>query len=78
MEAKLQAWLESKGKMKSAHRMMAIRSPLMGTNQTSISQSSVKKLLCHRSAIAESAKLAGTGQRYPFEWSGLVFKCSTS
>ncbi|CAA0400185.1 unnamed protein product [Arabidopsis thaliana] len=66
MEAKLQAWLESKGKTKSAHRMMAIRSPLMGTNKTSISQSSVKKLLCHRSAFAESAKLAGTGQRDAF------------
>ncbi|CAH2074473.1 unnamed protein product [Thlaspi arvense] len=64
MEAKLQAWLESKGKTKSSHRMMAIRSPLIGTNQT---QSSVKKLGCHRSATtAESAKLAGNGQRDAF------------
>ncbi|KAL1210899.1 Kinesin-like protein KIN-10B [Cardamine amara subsp. amara] len=67
MEAKLQAWLESKGKAKSAHRMMAIRSPLIGTNQTSVSQSSVKKFGCHRSAIiAECAKLSGTGQRDTF------------
>jgi kinesin family protein 22 len=77
MEAKLQAWLESKGKMKSAHRMMAIRSPLMGTNQTSISQSSVKKLLCHRSAIAESAKLAGTGQRDAFVTARNLFGVET-
>ncbi|XP_024011442.1 kinesin-like protein KIN-10B isoform X2 [Eutrema salsugineum] len=63
MEAKLQAWLESKGKTKSVHRMMAIRSPLMVTNQTSISQTSVKKLGCHRSA---NAKLAGKGQRDAF------------
>ncbi|VVB12940.1 unnamed protein product [Arabis nemorensis] len=66
MEAKLQAWLESKGKTKSTHRMMAIRSPLFGTHQTSISQSTVKKIGCRRSAIAESAKLAGTGQRDAF------------
>ncbi|KAG7553842.1 P-loop containing nucleoside triphosphate hydrolase [Arabidopsis suecica] len=66
MEAKLQAWLESKGKTKSVHRMMAIWSPLMGTNQTSISQSSVKKLGCQRSAIAESAKLDGKGERDAF------------
>ena len=64
MEAKLQAWLESKGKTKSAHRMMAaIRSPLIGTNQPSFSQSSVKKLGCHQSATARSAKLTGTGKR---------------
>ncbi|XP_010423872.1 PREDICTED: kinesin-like protein KIN-10B isoform X1 [Camelina sativa] len=66
MESKLQAWLESKGKTKSTHRMMAIRSPLLSTNQTSIFQSSVKKSVCHRSAIAESAKLAATGQRDAF------------
>ncbi|XP_019090363.1 PREDICTED: kinesin-like protein KIN-10B isoform X3 [Camelina sativa] len=66
MEAKLQAWLESKGKTKSTHRMMAIRSPLLSTNQTSIFQSSVKKSVCHRSANAESAKLAATGQRDAF------------
>ncbi|XP_048607713.1 kinesin-like protein KIN-10B isoform X2 [Brassica napus] len=66
MEAKLQAWLESKGKTKSAHRMMAIRSPLIGTNQPSFSQSSVKKLGCHKSATARSAKLTGTGQRDTF------------
>lgn len=68
MEAKLKVWLESKGKTKSTHRMMAIRSPLIGTNQSSISQSSVKKIGCRRSAITESAKLACKGQRYPFEW----------
>ncbi|CAN7113423.1 unnamed protein product [Brassica rapa subsp. narinosa] len=67
MEAKLQAWLESKGKTKSAHRMMAaIRSPLIGTNQPSFSQSSVKKLGCHQSATARSAKLTGTGKRDTF------------
>ncbi|CAH8318903.1 unnamed protein product [Eruca vesicaria subsp. sativa] len=66
MEAKLQAWLESKGKTKSGHRMMAIRSPLIGTNQPSFSQSSVKKLDCHKSSIAKSAKLTGTGQRDTF------------
>ncbi|KAF2611351.1 hypothetical protein F2Q70_00007028 [Brassica cretica] len=66
MEAKLQAWLESKGKTKSAHRMMAIRSPLIGTNQPSFSQSSVKKLGYHKSATARSAKLTGTGQRDTF------------
>ncbi|XP_019097872.1 PREDICTED: kinesin-like protein KIN-10B [Camelina sativa] len=65
MEAKLQAWLESKGKTKSTHRMMAIRSPLLSTNQTSIFQSSFKKSICHRSAIA-GAKFAGTGQRDAF------------
>ncbi|KFK24747.1 hypothetical protein AALP_AA8G019300 [Arabis alpina] len=66
MEAKLQAWLESKGKTKSTHKMMAIRSPLFNTYQASISQSTVKKLGCHKSAIAESAKLTGTGQRDAF------------
>ncbi|XP_023636289.1 kinesin-like protein KIN-10B isoform X2 [Capsella rubella] len=65
MEAKLQAWLESKGKTKSTHRMMAIRSPLSSTNQTSIYHSSVKKSVCHRSAIA-GATFAGTGQRDAF------------
>ncbi|CAH8379621.1 unnamed protein product [Eruca vesicaria subsp. sativa] len=55
MEAKLQAWLEPKGKTKSSRKMMAIRS---------ISQSSVKKLVVHRSAIiAESAKPTGKEQR---------------
>ncbi|CAA7021223.1 unnamed protein product [Microthlaspi erraticum] len=63
MEAKLQAWLESKGKTKSTHRMMAIRSPLFGTNQASVSQKSVKKLGCHRT---ENAKIAGTGDREAF------------
>ncbi|KAF8105071.1 hypothetical protein N665_0163s0042 [Sinapis alba] len=66
MEAKLQAWLESKGKTKSAHRMMAIRSPLIGTNQSSLSQSSVKKLGVHRSALARNAKLTGKEQRNAF------------
>ena len=72
MEAKLQAWLESKGKTKSSHRMVAIRSPLMGTNQSSISRSSVKKLGVHRSAVAENVKLTGKEQRYPFEWLSLL------
>ena len=72
MEAKLQAWLESKGKTKSSHRMMPIRSPLIGTNQSSISRSSVKKLGVHRSAVAGSAKLTGKEQRYPFEWLSLL------
>ncbi|XP_013729837.2 kinesin-like protein KIN-10B isoform X1 [Brassica napus] len=66
MEAKLQAWLESKGKTKSSHRMMPIRSPLIGTNQSSISRSSVKKLGVHRSAVAGSAKLTGKEQRNAF------------
>ncbi|KAF8048455.1 hypothetical protein N665_2507s0004 [Sinapis alba] len=64
MEAKLQSWLESKGKTKSAHRTMAaIRSPLIGTNQPSLSQSSVKKLGSHRPA---TAKFSGTGKRDTF------------
>ena len=67
MEAKLQAWLESKGKTKSSHRMMAIRSPLIGTNQ-----SWVKKLGVYRSAVAENAKLTSKEQRYPFEWLSLL------
>ncbi|KAL0842540.1 hypothetical protein Bca101_015785 [Brassica carinata] len=67
MEAKLQSWLESKGKTKSSHRVMAaIRSPLTSTNQPSFSQSSVKKLCCHKSATANSAKFSGTGQRDTF------------
>ncbi|KAF3568199.1 hypothetical protein DY000_02019955, partial [Brassica cretica] len=66
MEAKLQAWLESKGKTKSSHRMMPIRSPLIGTKQSSISRSSVKKLGVHRSAVAGSAKLTGKEQRNAF------------
>ncbi|XP_018514499.2 uncharacterized protein LOC103868132 [Brassica rapa] len=61
MEAKLQAWLESKGKTKSSHRMMAIRSPLIGKNQ-----SWVKKLGVYRSAVAENAKLTSKGQRNAF------------
>ncbi|CAN6992274.1 unnamed protein product [Brassica rapa subsp. trilocularis] len=61
MEAKLQAWLESKGKTKSSHRMMAIRSPLIGKNQ-----SWVKKLGVYRSAVAEKAKLTSKGQRNAF------------
>uniref|UniRef100_M4CZE9 Kinesin-like protein n=1 Tax=Brassica campestris TaxID=3711 RepID=M4CZE9_BRACM len=61
MEAKLQAWLESKGKTKSSHRMMAMRSPLIGTNQ-----SSVKKLGVHRSAVVKNAKLTGKEQRTAF------------
>ncbi|CAF2042907.1 unnamed protein product [Brassica napus] len=61
MEAKLQAWLESKGKTKSSHRMMAIRSPLIGTNQ-----SWVKKLEVYRSAVAENAKLTSKKQRNAF------------
>ncbi|XP_056861557.1 kinesin-like protein KIN-10B isoform X2 [Raphanus sativus] len=67
MEAKLQSWLESKGKTKSSHRVMAaIHSPLTSTKQPSFSQSSVKKLCCHRSATANSAKFSGTGQRDTF------------
>ncbi|KAJ0235077.1 Kinesin-like protein KIN-10B [Hirschfeldia incana] len=64
MEAKLQSWLESKGKTKSTHRMMAaIRSPLIGTKQPSFSQSSVKKLGCHKSTTANSATFSGIGKR---------------
>ncbi|KAG2262373.1 hypothetical protein Bca52824_069452 [Brassica carinata] len=43
--------------------MMAIRSPLTGPNQSSTSQSSVKKLGVHRSAVA---KLTGKEQRNAF------------
>ncbi|XP_056846133.1 kinesin-like protein KIN-10B isoform X2 [Raphanus sativus] len=77
MEAKLQAWMESKGKTKSSHRMMAIRSPLMGTNQSSISQSSVKKLGVHRSSVAKNA-LTGKEQRNAFVSARNLFGGETS
>ncbi|CAN8237508.1 unnamed protein product [Cochlearia groenlandica] len=54
MEAKLQVWLQSKGKTKTVHRMMAIRSPLLGKSHTSVSQSSIIKLSSHRT---ESTKI---------------------
>ncbi|KAG5377508.1 hypothetical protein IGI04_042104 [Brassica rapa subsp. trilocularis] len=78
MEAKLQAWLESKGKTKSSHRMVAIRSPLMGTNQSSISRSSVKKLGVHRSAVAENVKLTGKEQRNAFVSARNLFSGETT
>ncbi|KAG2685841.1 hypothetical protein I3760_10G144700 [Carya illinoinensis] len=49
MEAKLRAWLESKGKTKSAQRIGAFNSPFMGKNPSSIS--SVKKPSIHHSSV---------------------------
>uniref|UniRef100_F6HJH1 Kinesin motor domain-containing protein n=2 Tax=Vitis vinifera TaxID=29760 RepID=F6HJH1_VITVI len=53
MEAKLRAWLESKGKTKSAQRMKAFGSPLM--SKASSSLSSLKKPCpCHSSTKAKA------------------------
>ena len=53
METKLRAWLESKGKTKSAQRMKAFGSPLM--SKASSSLSSLKKPCpCHSSTKAKA------------------------
>lgn len=54
MEAKLRAWLESKGKTKSAQRIGAVNSPFLGKHFSSFStikkpnfnNSSVKAKVC--------------------------------
>lgn len=56
MEAKLQTWLESKGKTKSVQRMGPFASRFQGKTPTSIS--SVKKLNYNRSCKVNSASSA--------------------
>ncbi|XP_044489140.1 kinesin-like protein KIN-10B isoform X2 [Mangifera indica] len=51
MEAKLQAWLESKGKTKSSQRMAAFGSPFQGKAPTT----SVKKTINHSSAKVKAS-----------------------
>ncbi|RVW87357.1 Kinesin-like protein KIN-10B [Vitis vinifera] len=53
MEAKLRAWLESKGKTKSAQRMRAFGSPLMSKAPSSLS-SLKKPYPCHSSTKAKA------------------------
>ncbi|KAL6329648.1 hypothetical protein AAG906_026373 [Vitis piasezkii] len=53
MEAKLRAWLESKGKTKSAQRMRAFGSPLMSKAPSSLS-SLKKPCPCHSSTKAKA------------------------
>ncbi|XP_059463167.1 kinesin-like protein KIN-10B [Corylus avellana] len=53
MEAKLRAWLESKGKTKSAQRFGAFNSPFMGKTPSSVS--SVKKPSIFRSSVKAKA-----------------------
>jgi kinesin family protein 22 len=53
MEAKLRAWLESKGKTKSAQRFGAFNSPFMGKTPSSVS--SVKKPGIFRSTVKAKA-----------------------
>lgn len=59
MEEKLRAWLESKGKTKSAQKFGALNSPFMGKNSTSVKKpgfnnSSVKaKVASNRGACNE-------------------------
>lgn len=53
MEAKLRAWLESKGKTKSAQKFGAFNSPFMGKTPSSVS--SVKKPSIFRSSVKAKA-----------------------
>ena len=57
MEAKLQAWLESKGKTKSAQRMGLFASRFLGKTPSSIS--SVKKLMYNNSCKVRSSAKEG-------------------
>lgn len=59
MEAKLRAWLESKGKTKTAQRIGVLKSPCMGRNPSSLS--SVKKPSIHHSSV--KAKATNEGAR---------------
>lgn len=64
MEAKLRAWLDSKGKTKSAQRMATFGSPFV-SKTTSIS--SVKKTIYHSSVKVKSSTNHGasnTDDRY--------------
>lgn len=56
MEAKLRAWLESKGKTKSSQRMAAFGSPFQGKAPTS----SVKKTINYSSAKVRASTNQGT------------------
>lgn len=49
MEAKLRAWLESKGKSKSSKNIGVDNSPFLGKNTPSVS--SMKKLNCNTSSV---------------------------
>ncbi|XP_019058408.1 PREDICTED: kinesin-like protein KIN-10B isoform X3 [Tarenaya hassleriana] len=79
MAEKLQAWLESKGKTKSAHRMTALRSPLMGRTPSCLS--SIKKTEHQKSAIAEGTtnqKQVHTGRRDAFVTARNLFNDETT
>lgn len=66
MEAKLQAWLESKGKTKSAQRMGAFPSSILGKTPKSVS--SVKKLNYNSSSkVNVTAKKAASNAKERYE-----------
>ncbi|KAF5750943.1 kinesin-like protein KIF22-A [Tripterygium wilfordii] len=62
MEAKLRAWLESKGKTKRAHRSCAFGSPFSGKTKKPIS--SIKKINNHSSAKGHAAPNANERTLY--------------
>ncbi|CAI9760758.1 unnamed protein product [Fraxinus pennsylvanica] len=75
MEAKLRAWLESKGKTKSAQRIAGLRSPFTG--RTPVSVNSVTKLSANlhssEAKFVSSQRISNLKQRVPCVDSGNLF-----